>query len=476
MRPKTHHYFTIIKGTVKNQRVRCTNQGAKRDHNLSVWSRFTPNYLTRTGFDPLNEDNRLKEGSVMRAKTTSTIAALCYKRQIDLDFSVLVSEFDNALIGNWCQRSEMPGGAGSFVTFTMGDILVCLAHSRRPQTDVAQVGAKYNSSIVISVGSTHDDPETGPLFDKRWELCGTLIGRVEELHRSDHDIWAEIDGVFTQDICEGFISALWEQSACAPKLGAGQWPYLKPDQILPDLDRRLVDEFTRAGTPRPSESDDNIFRPSPQSEPPRNDDYQMAPPVADAPMTATPVADTAPVNNAAASAVAEKRVIAPTHPALHADKPKRRERPKLELPSASTAETESTVQTGMIVPTHPALHADRPRRRARPQPAVSGEISAFLDDNEFAPNNLHIYREALYPPEELLEQLQGSKPLPQRLTIYTMNVTLIAISAPVGAAMMTYSVLGREDMSVMARAMALTGTAIGLAKAGLLTSLLPLLG
>lgn len=224
---------------------------------------------------------------------------------------------------------------------------------------------------------------------------------------------------------------------------------------MPDLDRRLVDEFTRAGTPRPENPDDNIFRHSEEIQAPQTSKMHQ---------------------QAASDDPSQDIVIAPTHPALHADKPKRLERPKLGLPAAPCAENIATGTAVAIVPTHPALHADRPRRRTRPGPEISQDMPDALGDHEFAPNNLHIYREALYPPEDLLVHSPRDNPLPQRLTIYTMNITLIVIAAPVGAAMMTYCILGRENMNSVARAMALTGTAIGLSKAGLVASLLPLLG
>lgn len=392
----------------------------------------------------------------METRATSTIAALCYKKQIDLEFSALVSEFDSALHGNHCQQIEMPDNSGALVTFTLGETLICLAHTRKAPGTAPHGTAKYSSSIVISVGSTQQAAGTGPLFDKRWELCGSLIGRVEELCPSDHDIWVEIQDVFTKEVYDRFVTTLWTQQAIATKFAAGQWPYLNPDQILPDLDRRLVDEFTRAGTPRPETSDDNIFR--------QVEETQLPQP--------SQACDVTPSDS-----TSQDIVIAPTHPALHADKPKRLERPRIQLPAAPHMKTDATTDTAVaIVPTHPALHADRPRRRTRPGPEIGQDMSDALTDHAFAPNNLHIYREALYPPEDLLVPSPRDNPLPQRLTIYTMNITLIVIAAPVGAAMMTYCILGRENMNSVARAMALTGTAIGLSKAGLMASLLPLLG
>lgn len=67
-------------------------------------------------------------------------------------------------------------------------------------------------------------------------------------------------------------------------------------------------------------------------------------------------------------------------------------------------------------------------------------------------------------------------PLPHRLTIYTINATLMVIALPVGAAVMTYCALGRESLSVAARAMALTGAAIGISQLDAMQGLLAFVG
>ncbi|WP_066813906.1 hypothetical protein [Frigidibacter mobilis] len=67
-------------------------------------------------------------------------------------------------------------------------------------------------------------------------------------------------------------------------------------------------------------------------------------------------------------------------------------------------------------------------------------------------------REALYADDA--QDPAAKAPLVQRLTLYSMNLTLIIVVAPVGAALLTYNALGREDMKLTARAMSLTGIAV----------------
>ncbi len=67
-------------------------------------------------------------------------------------------------------------------------------------------------------------------------------------------------------------------------------------------------------------------------------------------------------------------------------------------------------------------------------------------------------RAALYAEEDMIVV-----PSPQiRLSAFAMNATLIVIWAPLGGAVMTYSLLKGEDMHFSARLMVATGVALGL--------------
>lgn len=73
-------------------------------------------------------------------------------------------------------------------------------------------------------------------------------------------------------------------------------------------------------------------------------------------------------------------------------------------------------------------------------------------------DQLHRVRTALYP-----ETATPERPNTQiRIAAHTLNSTLIIVSLPVGAALLTYSLLRGEDIQLSARAMAVTGTLLGL--------------
>ena len=78
-------------------------------------------------------------------------------------------------------------------------------------------------------------------------------------------------------------------------------------------------------------------------------------------------------------------------------------------------------------------------------------------------------RHALYPPMEEAQVEKASRPM--RLAAHAMNAALLAVSAPVGAAVMTYGLLKGGDMQFSARAMTLAGVAMAVSKTPLATSL-----
>lgn len=110
-------------------------------------------------------------------------------------------------------------------------------------------------------------------------------------------------------------------------------------------------------------------------------------------------------------------------------------------------------------PTHPALPADR--RLARPEPDAPILIA---DDPAPMPDwteELRSLRAALHAEDDMALDPRR-QPVPHRAAIYTMNAALMVVALPVGAAMLTYCALGRENLSSVARVMALTGSGLGL--------------
>ena len=99
---------------------------------------------------------------------------------------------------------------------------------------------------------------------------------------------------------------------------------------------------------------------------------------------------------------------------------------------------------------------ERAKTRAR---AVASSIPEIANDLPTLPHprNLELaqLRDALYQadPEEIPAPLSTQL----RITAHALNATLILVWAPLGAAVMTYSLLKGEDMKLSARLMVLTG-------------------
>jgi hypothetical protein len=120
------------------------------------------------------------------------------------------------------------------------------------------------------------------------------------------------------------------------------------------------------------------------------------------------------------------------------------------------------------------ITAARQRVSATVQPAEAVAPTAVANDVPDLPplplSDLDRIRRALYaeemaanaPKEAVAEGEPAS--VPMRLAVHAMNATLITVYAPVGAAVMTYSILRGEDMRLSGRMMALTGALLALSQ------------
>lgn len=124
-------------------------------------------------------------------------------------------------------------------------------------------------------------------------------------------------------------------------------------------------------------------------------------------------------------------------------------------------------------PDHPAEAADHPAKakaKARVTPLHPARPAAPVEATNDQPDlpltdldRLHRLRTALY--EVDAEVAAAQRPSTQmRLAVHTMNSTLIIVSLPLGAALLTYSLLRGENVALSARCMAITGTVLAIAQ------------
>jgi len=172
--------------------------------------------------------------------------------------------------------------------------------------------------------------------------------------------------------------------------------------------------------------------------------------------TAQPAAEAeAPVAKAAPEAPAEAVVEdAPVAEAPVAEVP-------ADAPAAEAAPAEAAAprdRSNVRI-----LHAFRkaPEAEAVAPPAVQPPANDRPHLPRWHDPELARLRDALYDPAEAAAAaaLEAAKPTAQmRLAIHAMNATLIAVYAPFGAAVMTYSLLKGEDLKVSARMLMLAGS------------------
>lgn len=129
-------------------------------------------------------------------------------------------------------------------------------------------------------------------------------------------------------------------------------------------------------------------------------------------------------------------------------------RPRRKAPSATSARSRPRPAAPPAAEAAPA--ATRP---AAVQPSTGKAANDRPDLPPARQTELSRVRAALYPPEPPKPPRMGSEnTIPLRLACHAMNATLIVVALPLGAAVMTYSVLRGEDLKLSARMMVLTGS------------------
>ena len=175
--------------------------------------------------------------------------------------------------------------------------------------------------------------------------------------------------------------------------------------------------------------------------------------------------------------------LAPTHPAprLHRFDTPDVERLMMRLERHIPLRSRPLPQPPSITlpPPSAAPMSIAPPIRHRPIPEFRPHEQDFA--NSLPPqahpmiNEMRAIRNALYPEKRRPRSSRGPAPLPQRLTVYTLNTTLMLVALPVGSAILVYNLLRGEDLKFSTRAIAFSSTVIGFAQVLGLDNMLPLI-
>ncbi|RYG91900.1 hypothetical protein EU803_05465 [Loktanella sp. IMCC34160] len=124
---------------------------------------------------------------------------------------------------------------------------------------------------------------------------------------------------------------------------------------------------------------------------------------------------------------------------------------------------------GAVVPVRPAKMSGRAvqSRAFRPVPCPPEGCEEWFDRARV--------RTALYPTEDELPVPRLAKPLVHRAAVNALNSAVIAFSLPLGAVVLTMSILGRESLSLSAGMMGLAGASVGVTHSDLTPQILVLL-
>ena len=350
----------------------------------------------------------------------STIAALCYANKVNIDFSKLADELGDALSLGAAGRCQIQCDYDDFVVFDLGATRICLGHCDFASDIASGIRTREQPDhpaecLIVSVGASPEGGGEDPLYENRNDLCNSLAQEIDEVERADRLVHLERDGVVTADVLDEVID------------------------LLRDLS---LSEITPAGN-----TDET-------------DAAHHAEPGGRAPDTASPdQTDPAP---AAIQVEAAREARQPTRPV---DWQRREGRPARPGRTDRAARPSVLAQAGDTAGWR-SRSAARPARKTTAAHARAGH-SLTAPDLWQMREQAHLRDTVFRPTEEEAAEAALARSLTRRLAIYTINTGVILLSAPIGAAALTYCAMGRENARVAAYAMALTGIAMGLADAGI---------
>ncbi len=341
----------------------------------------------------------------MNDHPTSTIAALCYAKPSGLDFRSLVDELGQALSDHEGITCKQMSKYEDFVVFDLTTVRICLAYAdfKRDFPDLPEA-QRCVSAVIVSIGSSPESQERCPLFLHRQDVCRGLVERIEAQHTSDRFLWLELDQVFDENVFDTVLEKIWPDLAEA----AAEEKYEDVD-ITPEP---LVAAAKTPGRRRSPQADPDSILPTLE----RRFDAEL-----------------------------EARMVAS-------------DEVQTSLPDPSRARPS---------PTHPAAMTDAPRRGREVAAPTETDLPDFDSLSPFNEGAFHAsVRSALYDPVEksTAKAIIAERSLQERAAIYAVNASVVALSLPVGVAMMAYSAMGKEDLNNSARALAVTGALIGIAQ------------
>ncbi len=352
----------------------------------------------------------------------STIAALCYTRDTAFDFHALASEMSKAVWdAEGTGRLDMPTPDFALCDTTGMRIGIARVEMRRIFPG-SLTGQHYPSCMLLSVGPGETVPDA-PMQARYARVRSELVGRIQDIAAADRVLMFERAGTYDAEVHDAVV-----------------------DDIRGHLDKVLAPRrvpVSDAPLARPVAAQAQARAPSPMGgpvEPP-------APPALAAPGEPGDGHD----GDARAGTVPHPEDIIQGLASRVEAELARLERARMAFEQAEVASERRTRPThGMrlivprLFPSLPPSTVGLFRMPGKPHPAAGA-----------------------YPDYEHMPANVDERPLLHRAAVNALNVTVMTIALPVGAALLTMSVLGREDMLFSSRVTAVTGVGVGLYNTGI---------
>ncbi|MBD3765490.1 MAG: hypothetical protein IE927_12380 [Rhodobacterales bacterium] len=378
----------------------------------------------------------------MSARATSTIAQLLYLRPPQLNFAHVVRELDVALARCPADRRDLTWDCEDVAVFNLDGSRIVLGYSE-------DLRGRYAACLTVSVGHGEEEGLTDILARRRDGLARMICDRLILRWPCDDEAWHTLDRIVTAEVVDDLLDALMQTPAQPWAAGVDEAELIDPatvDAALAD-DPAVIDRLMARMMAELAARDQTVvpLRPAARPAPAVADPPPAA--LADPEVVADPVAD--PVADQAAPSVAASAADPAAEPA----------------PEPAPAVEDLATDRPRITPLSPPCARPRPRpilRMAVRPPAEAAPANDQPDLPRPRDPELERVRAALYPAEPVAAAPQDLAPLStqMRLAVHAMNATMIVVALPVGAAMMTYSLLRGEDMRLSGRAMALTGAVL----------------
>lgn len=366
----------------------------------------------------------------MRGQANSTIALLLFVKLPNLDFSRIVSELETALSGCTAARRAITSDCDDVALFDLDGSRVGLAWTKCLEPS-------QMSCLAISVGHGPANEDPAHFAERRETLCRVIVDRIQGHYPADAVLWHHRDAMTTCDALDEMIGELQGISIEDFDIPSLQAAAAQP--AAPEPEVSLMDDS-------PSDDDQINY-------------FQIA--TEDAPVAEMPVAEAPVIKVVAAQDAAEvERLLARMTGELasvsqrHADRilarNARPERRRIVMNKATDLDrllAKITDKTG-------------PADTSSTFPEVANDLP---DLPLVKMSQTQRIREALYPIEEpKAPDSRSDQTTQMRVAIYTVNMSVMMVSLPLGGAILTYNLLRGEDMRLTARALAVAGTLFGM--------------